>query len=196
MEERRLLIFRIISIISKFAGCQDQYDYQYVYSRPPVTHVMFDFRWLTHEDAYFRFIKPTLRNLALASGRYNPQYFIYQANDPPRDYRYLLGQRRAGGFYGAPYSWMEIHLIFGDRKHERCTLCMATDDLYVLGFRNGTGQFYGFKGKFKGFPRDAKILPFTESYNDLRTGGAKFLAAAPRKRLSSRFRKGTGIHSW
>jgi len=29
-------------------------------------------------------------------------------------------------------------------------LCMAIDDLYVLGFRNGTGQFYGFKGKFKG----------------------------------------------
>ena len=45
---------------------------------------------------------------------------------------------------------MEIHLIFEDRKHQRCMLCMAIDDLYVLGFRNGTGQFYGFKGKFKG----------------------------------------------
>ena len=45
---------------------------------------------------------------------------------------------------------MEIHLKFGGREHECCTLCMATDDLYVLGFRNGTGQFYGFKGKVKG----------------------------------------------
>jgi len=87
MEERRLLI--LLLIISKFAACQGQY----VYSRPSVTHVIFDFHWLEHEHAYFRFIKPTLWNLALASGHYNPKYFRYQANDPPRDYRYLLGQR-------------------------------------------------------------------------------------------------------
>ena len=70
--------------------------YQYVYSWPPVTHVMFDFRWLTHEGAYFRFIKTTLRNLALASGRYNPEDFRYQANDPPRDYTVSTARHTAG----------------------------------------------------------------------------------------------------
>ncbi|OEL33813.1 hypothetical protein BAE44_0005168, partial [Dichanthelium oligosanthes] len=56
-------------------------------------------------------------------------------------------------------------------------LALANDDLYMLGFPNGTGQWYIVK-EFSGLPNNI-TLPFEENYGKIITGGHESLWKVP-----------------
>jgi hypothetical protein len=95
--------------------------------------------------------------------------------------RYVLGPQRLD-FYDEPPAWMNIHVVFGDAPEDKVTLAIAIDDLYLLGFSNGTEYWYKFSGgkskSFKGLP-GATVLPITYNYRDLIRGGHRNLNQVP-----------------
>lgn len=88
--------------------------------------------------------------------------------------RYVLGPRRSD-FHGVPLGWIMVHIV-GESPDEKTTLAIANDDLYLLGFANGTDHWHILSG-FGGLP-DATTLPFDESYGKL-IGGHANLCLVP-----------------
>ncbi|XP_066398102.1 ribosome-inactivating protein 3-like [Miscanthus floridulus] len=95
--------------------------------------------------------------------------------------RYVLGPRRLD-FYDEPPEWIYIHVVAGDAPQDKVTLTIAIDDLYLLGFNNGTDHWYQFSAgpskSYKGLP-GATMLPIEENYRDLIGGGHVNLNQVP-----------------
>ncbi|OEL37911.1 hypothetical protein BAE44_0001070 [Dichanthelium oligosanthes] len=90
--------------------------------------------------------------------------------------RYVLGPRRST-FNSRPLAWILVHLTAGTEPADRATLALANDDLYMLGFANGTGQWYIVE-EFSGLPNNI-TLPFAENYYSIIDGGHENLWKVP-----------------
>ncbi|OEL37978.1 hypothetical protein BAE44_0001003 [Dichanthelium oligosanthes] len=83
-------------------------------------------------------------------------------------------------FYGElsrPLGWIYVHLTAGTEPADRATLALANDDLYMLGFANGAGQWYIVE-EFSGLPNNI-TLPFPENYDSIIDGGHEYLRNVP-----------------
>lgn len=140
----------------------------------PCSHVHFDLATETYADFHTK-LNATLHNAS------------YPRHVPSDVYgRAVLAERRAG-FRAAPRRWVMAHLRVG--REAATTLAVAPDDLYIIGFMNGAGQWFVLGGggggdnpnlKFKGLPPDSVALPFGANYAELLgRGGHELLYTVP-----------------
>ena len=132
----------------------------------PIYHIYFDIRSKTFDELRLEILAVLLTFSSTLP--YNP---------PQVGQIYVLGPQRLN-FLDEPPAWIYIHVIVGEEKEDKVTLAMAIDDLYIMGFSNGTEHWYKFGGGFKGLP-GAVVLPIQYNYRDLIDGGHKFLWKVP-----------------